>query len=432
MGFTCSASSTTDQQADHNTKPAYVDIIPASPQITSQLKRKSYGSEPADHIPSGGVIPRKKHKQTGEMSGLSPQIASKLKRKSLGSEATGSLPDADAAPHKKLKQAQDISSSSQLTNGHHKSQHGRSQTRGNSMSISQSRQTSELSSPYGDFKSAILSDGTLVDEALMKKARRLVPRARTDTTRTDYFKLKAMGIDPDTPIIPTTRKRRNPDESETTAHKQPRLSTDSSSVHPQAVPSTNGGHPAIPNPGTTPVAKGILNNEDKLEELFALSRQAREAMAESEAWFRKTRETLERSGSGNSRPSHRHSHETETEKEKKLRESHWTPSRTELRLRATNGGGFLPKDYWEKRDAIRRGSQQTNSSSSPSHSIEPLGFAAINNNKSRVLQQPQPNHDQKFGSWRREQGSNGNFNANASVPGQGGGTGASADDAIEL
>ena len=446
---TPSGSPTRNYQTDRRDASARLDMLPPSQRTTSHLKQTSVGSELINQFPDGDVVPRKRHNKAEKMPGpssLSPQITSKLKRKSLENEAADSFLERDAESYKKQKQAREVSDPVPLTNGYHNPHHRRSQTLGSSMNMSQSDHIFGPNSPYHSFRPVLPSEITLLDEDLMKKARRMLPhlrtgtnhnehsRLKTDTTRTDYFRLKAMGIDPDTPMIPTTRKRRIPDEVATTVHKHPRLSPESSSDHVQIISSSSEVHPTTQGPATTPAARGTPTNEDKLEELFALARKAKEDMAKSETWFRETREKLERSRSAtSSHRSHRGSHRTETEKEKKLREFCWTPSRTEVRLRATNGGGFLSEDYWKEHDAIRNGSQQTESTSPPSAPTKPIGFAAINN-QNLPPQPPRPDHNEGFGAWRREQGGGiGHSDAGASVLSNGGGgAGASADDAIEL
>ena len=59
----------------------------------------------------------------------------------------------------------------------------------------------------GDLVSTRAGDGSLLGDTLMRQARRLAPEMKSDTTRTDYFALKARGIDPNTPIVPRTKKR---------------------------------------------------------------------------------------------------------------------------------------------------------------------------------------------------------------------------------
>ena len=415
---TSGSSSIMNQQAAHDLRP------------TPPLKRKSLEVDSLKDLPNEEPTSHKRHKQAGTFSSSAPvtsstqpahvdmlpsssHITSKLKRKSLGSHPNEHKPHDDGPPRKKRKHARQLSVSRPMTNGHHNSHYQGSQTRSNSVSISQPGYVSKSSSISSNFSFAVPGDDPFLDEALMKKARRLMPRVRTDTTRTDYFRLKALGINPDTPIYPATRKRSSPDHFESTIFKHPRISSESSPRGPEAVPPINGVHNSTPSPSLKPA--GRYSDAD-IEEILEMARKAREEMAKSEAWYRKTREKMERrSSSGSSHQTHglhgNGCHKTETEKERKLREFKWTPSRTEVRLRATNGGGLLPKDFWEKRDAMRRGSQQTDWFDPSSYSTAPLGSAAVKNHDSTVPKQQPLNQSQGFASWAK---------------------GASADDAIEL
>lgn len=87
-----------------------------------------------------------------------------------------------------------------------KSHHKRSQTLDGSSRMTQSGRVSKSGS-FFSLRSSLLNNSSLLSDSVMKQARRLVPAGPTDTTRTDYFRLKALGVDPDTPIVPATRKR---------------------------------------------------------------------------------------------------------------------------------------------------------------------------------------------------------------------------------
>ena len=191
-------------------------------------------------------------------------------------------------------------------------------------------------------------DGSLLSDILMKQARRLAPNARSDTTRTDYFQLKALGIDPDTPAIPSTKKRTrfkmevdgaeslrgtplsNPDPSPSrrlpTSHPGPQTQSDSTQV---SVPA----------------------NDDDDEELFAQIRSIREALAESEQWCKSEKESLEKSMTpqpANPPPSTTITKETPAQKRlREIRERGRTPSRSEVRLRAMGDKALLPKGFWD-------------------------------------------------------------------------------------
>ena len=187
-----------------------------------------------------------------------------------------------------------------------------------------------------------VKDGSLLNDILMRQARRLAPNARSDTTRTDYFQLKALGIDPDTPVVPSTKKRTR-DESKIDGIESSRgtaLST------PRPLDNTR---PSIPQPAAQAhfISAQASGSADDDEELFAQIRSVREALAESEQWCRSERQSIEKSMTPqpeNSTP------DKETPAQRRLREIRErgrTPSRTEVRLRAMGDKALLPKGFWD-------------------------------------------------------------------------------------
>lgn len=193
-----------------------------------------------------------------------------------------------------------------------------------------------------------LADGTIINEALMRKARQLAPRARTDTTNTDYFLLKSRGIDPNTPIVPETRKKRSTTLSENHSESNKvRKVPPSNSSNPPLARLTNRQPPSQAHPDTSPSQRPPSSTPTKTksedEALFASIANVRSALAESISWFQSERAKTESSSKANSPPPN------ETEKQKRLREFQFTPSRTEQRMRASGAGHF-----WEKRDGERR------------------------------------------------------------------------------
>lgn len=76
----------------------------------------------------------------------------------------------------------------------------------------------DKTSRFGGRNVSMTGQNGLAKEQIMRQASRLV-QGRTDTTRTDYFKLKALGLDPNTPVIPQTRKRPSDYEIESAARK---------------------------------------------------------------------------------------------------------------------------------------------------------------------------------------------------------------------
>ncbi|KAJ9633901.1 actin cytoskeleton and mitosis protein [Knufia peltigerae] len=127
---------------------------------------------------------------------------------------------------------------------------------------------------------------------------------KMDNTHTDYFRLKAMGLDPETPIIPDTKEtlaiRRRKEEEErqsvlTRARRRPFVpsSTQSSppATSPLPVPAPIETSPLMPKP-PAPI---VGSNKPVVEDDFLKQiREAREAMKEQEDWFKQQAVELEK------------------------------------------------------------------------------------------------------------------------------------------
>lgn len=188
-----------------------------------------------------------------------------------------------------------------------------------------------------------VKDGSLLSDILMKQARRLAPHARSDTTRTDYFQLKALGIDPDTPVVPSTKKRTR-DEMEIDGTES---STGTILLSPRSTHSTRlsvSGSVTKAQPDSAKVS-GSANDDD--EELFAQIRSVREALAESEQWCRSERQSLEKSMTPQPESSPANNETPAQRRLREIKERGPTPSRTELRLRAMGDKALLPKGFWD-------------------------------------------------------------------------------------
>ena len=260
--------------------------------------------------------------------------------------------------------------------------------------------TKSRSKPIIDPKTSFNGTASLLSDAVLKKARRLVPPGPTDTTRSDYFRLKSMGLDPDTPIVPATRKRRISDQTEMEARK--RLSPPHGASSVSQPKHKDGGMGSAKSQNE----KSVVSNGDEDEELFAQMRQVRDAMAESISFFREEREKseLSRSHSG----SRDNGTPKETDNERKLREFQNTPSRTEVRLRTTGAHGLFPKTWGQDKVKGEVMEEPPRNVERPAVSAaRPIGFSALGRGSA-------------FGG---SHGGNG---------GSGMGTGASAEDAIEL
>ena len=213
----------------------------------------------------------------------------------------------------------------------------------------------ELGRPSGSYASKLLTpklvQASISHDALMKRARRQLPTARSDTTRTDYFRLKALGIDPDSPAVPRTKDRaqvlspmgKDNEITETSA---------SSSI------STRKLSKRKTNPITPSVILDADDDDDANDNdaaLFAQIRSMREALAESEHWYQAERQSIERSSA--SRPISNVSNDpvalpntVGSSAQCKLRETkerRFTPTRSELRLRALGEKALVPKGFWD-------------------------------------------------------------------------------------
>ena len=321
-------------------------------------------------------------------------------------------------------QSRDLMSSGLRMSGqkHQISHHRRSQTLGGSINATQSGRISKLHASVNGTR-RFIGANELMSSSLIEKARLLVS-GRTDKTRTDYFRLKAMRVDPDTPVIPQGRKRiRDSESSDHKSSKSPRLSPPESSPSSQRQSLTKS---SVNNSSTnTPTPRFDADEE----ELFAQVRQVREAMAEDEAWFKEERERQEkRRGGSNNGPDR-----PETEKERRLREFRFTPSRTSVRLRQTNARGLLPEGYWAdgpNREKARRDEDSGSGQSSGS------GSMGNDPRAPRAPRAPRPSAP-AAGFAAFATGGGGAFRPalTASTNGFGSGfagTGSSADDAIEL
>ncbi|EXJ79951.1 hypothetical protein A1O3_08237 [Capronia epimyces CBS 606.96] len=126
---------------------------------------------------------------------------------------------------------------------------------------------------------------------------------KVDTTSTDYFRLKAMGIDPDISIIPDTeqtlalRKRRQEEERKAILAKSSRragpagsVRSSSTAASPHAASSISVESPPK-SKETTPKTNSLPPVED---DFLRQIREAREAMAEQARWFKEQTVTLEK------------------------------------------------------------------------------------------------------------------------------------------
>lgn len=306
------------------------------------LPRQANGS-----IPLGSLLTAPHHHRSGSTA----QDMTKKKRKDLhdgNNNENDNVTEAASKPSPSIFKKPKVS--------HHK----RSQTISSSLptlsNLAESRGPDRLRASLGEKRKRLSHSDSLMSESMVKRARHLI--GKTDTTRTDYFRLKAMGIDPNTPAVPVTHGR-----SRTSIGSTKTSPTNSSSTGAPTKPSpsplsslsqqtqtllSRSQSLASDTPPTSAPPPAFTSSpkftEDE-ESLFAQARALREALAEDETWFRREREAAEerrRAREPRSPPT------KETEKERRLRKWEATPSKTSVRLEKTRAGGLLPADWMER------------------------------------------------------------------------------------
>lgn len=274
---------------------------------------------------------------------MPPPSESLHKRQSLPAGFGPEQVSSDTAAGTKRKRDNVIPSADEILPRPTKINHRRSQTLGNSMSAPPYRVSRSVYKSRVD--TSKIPEGSMFHEVLMKQARRLAPNAKSDTTRTDYFRLKALGIDPDTPVVPLTKKRTRNEVDVNRAGKAIKSS-------PQPPPSSNATEtPAAQTPTQKP-STSFKPADDDDEALFASLRSVREALAESEQWMQSERQSIERQSTERTATpqTNASSVDNETPAQRRLREIQergHTPSRTEVRLRAMGDKALLPKGFWD-------------------------------------------------------------------------------------
>ena len=186
-------------------------------------------------------------------------------------------------------------------------------------------------------------DGSLLGSILKDQAQKIAPYVKSDTTNTDYFRLKAMGMDPDTPAIPRTKPKVKATGCEGTG-EAPRMKA--------IMPAVNGG-------AGQPLSKTSKTSSevDDDEALFASIREVRNTLSESTSWFQNERLSMERSMTPQSQASPPRVESAAERRLRELKERGPTPTRAELRYRAMKDTSHLPNGFWDRSPA---GSPQQN------------------------------------------------------------------------
>ncbi|KAL9596113.1 MAG: hypothetical protein Q9219_006012 [cf. Caloplaca sp. 3 TL-2023] len=273
--------------------------------------------------------------------------------------SSNQLPNTESLQTHKRKRQDPLQESARSLSTPFKHHHKRSRTMGDP------RKVVSLYDNLADF-SQLDEDAS---ERVIRQARRLVGHAKLDTTRGDYFALKARGIDPDAAFTPQGGTKRSrvdeqmervrkllkppPSDPEKLTSSSINRSDPSNSLSAYATQPTP--HPTIPNNQNTPTSPN---------DLLAQVRQVREALAESTAWFQSEREKSERlSSRRSSEVTHHHHHAAATaqallpsskllQPQEHQQPREWrrpTPTRAQIRLEKTKANGLLPPDWdWNR------------------------------------------------------------------------------------
>lgn len=183
--------------------------------------------------------------------------------------------------------------------------HSRSRTMGSADELYySSKSTTRLTSTSKttpQSRSSIYSGRSVLNPPGASQDLRRPPSGRKDTTRTDYFRLKALGIDPDTPMVPDTKtsleRKRNREEENAIATSRTRARTLSATARPPVPRFSPQGARAIetsslhqsrtppnaaPHKATTLPAAMVDEDDDLLRQ----ARKVRETMSEGAEWYK--------------------------------------------------------------------------------------------------------------------------------------------------
>ncbi len=186
------------------------------------------------------------------------------------------------------------------------SSHQRSRTHVDPSTLTRPERTPDANTSFG---SSLLSRKSLLSNSVLSNARAPVPNGRVDTTRTPYFRLKALGLTPSGYSKPEpsshgrgTKRSRDEDnegleKSKSAKVTRPERDTKVNGIGSRHNASQRERQKSV-EPQTTGSGGGKLEDED--EELFAQMRQLKEAMAEDIQLYQeeRARSDLSRSVSG--------------------------------------------------------------------------------------------------------------------------------------
>ncbi len=142
-----------------------------------------------------------------------------------------------------------------------------------------------------------LANGSVSSERILQKIRVTFPPMKLDNTRSDYFLLKSRGIDPDTPVIPrTSRKRHSGDETEDSPSKRLKESPLMDSASTLSQPSYNRRTRSQSSlldfshkPKDRSTSAKSIDFDETEKELLAVQRKLNSKMTDVIEWYREQR-----------------------------------------------------------------------------------------------------------------------------------------------
>lgn len=291
--------------------------------------------------------------------------------------------------------------------------HRRSRTAGHAGDFSAQSNGSSQSVPTQS-NSSVFSGRFILSPSRSQGLRRSLS-GRKDTTRTDYFRLKALGIDPETPMVPETkasleRKRQREGEAVYTGKQRvrplssparpsvPQFSTTSETRNGTSAPSYSWQQSRSVTQTAAPAAPAKVGDHDEDDDDFLRQiREVRATMSADAEWFKtqatqiekevqEQEEELRRSAS---RASSKELHNASVKGLTQVNGYEYLPSqstsmnglsRTEQRIRRTGAHGLATKPIGGTKDylavAMSKQSARAQGGISQPHSPHVAGHAA--------------------------------------------------------
>ncbi|KAI4151966.1 MAG: hypothetical protein LQ341_000803 [Variospora aurantia] len=282
-----------------------------------------------------------------------PRSRSNGKRKSLPAELKlDDLPDADSNKRERQEAPGETKHIKHSLGASFRPHHERSRTMGDS------REPGSHRDSVADFSQ--LDETTYLNDKIVRQAKRLAGQAKLDSTRGDYFALKARGVDPDAVYTPKTGVKRSRIDEQIERVRKMLKPSPPNAKQPTPGPkhlSSSGPSDSNVQPDSTLTNARDSNSLTSPNDLIAQVRRVREALAEDTAWMQSEREKSERLSSSRSsevanqpapaQPSFQSS-QRQTQ-DHRPHEWNATPTRAQVRLETTRANGFLPPDWdWNK------------------------------------------------------------------------------------